>query len=75
MYGTINMTRKVCKHLNRDDVVTLKRLQRERERERERESGREREREGELERARASAIYIYMFDTLNTNTWPLSFLA
>jgi hypothetical protein len=28
------MTRKVCKHLNRDDVVTLKRLQSERERER-----------------------------------------
>jgi hypothetical protein len=41
VYETINMTRKVCKHLNRDDVVTLKRLQRERERERERESGRE----------------------------------
>jgi hypothetical protein len=45
VYGTINMTRKVCKHLNRDDVVTLKRLQRERERERERAGGRESGRE------------------------------
>jgi hypothetical protein len=47
VYGTINMTRKVCKHLNRDDVVTLKRLQREKEREREREraGGRESGRE------------------------------
>jgi hypothetical protein len=45
VYGTINMTRKVCKHLNRDDVATLKRLQRERERERERAGGRESGRE------------------------------
>ena len=50
------MTRKVCKHLNRDDVVTLKRLQREREREREREG----ERAGGRARACESVSDIYI---------------